>query len=122
MMVDSEVEARARRSGDISRDATLQMVCRALGRRKLSGERMIDVGFGEGNLYHHVRSRFDNYIGVDAARYDQFPPQAEFCRFDLDSPLPDSSADVVTAREFARIYAKAKVARKAGWLSDCHHA
>ncbi len=96
------VEERARQSQGMSDDAILQMVVRALDRRNISAECIADVGCGAGNLYSHVCGRFARYIGVDAVRYEGFPPQAEFCRLNLDSgriPLPDGSADVVAAVE-----------------------
>jgi 2-polyprenyl-3-methyl-5-hydroxy-6-metoxy-1,4-benzoquinol methylase len=96
------VEARARKSLGISNDAILQMVCRVLERNQISGDCVVDVGCGAGNLFHHIRTRFSRYIGVDVVRYDDFPEQAEFRSFDLDSgriPLPDHSADLVTAVE-----------------------
>ena len=101
-MAAVEVESRARASQGISSDAILDMVAGALQSRGISGGCLVDVGCGAGNLYPHVRARFDRYIGVDAVRYDGFPAQAEFCRLDLDSgriPLPDHSADVVAAIE-----------------------
>jgi 2-polyprenyl-3-methyl-5-hydroxy-6-metoxy-1,4-benzoquinol methylase len=127
MAIAREVEARARRSRGTSNDAILQMVSRAIARRQLSGKCLVDVGCGPGNLYQHVRSRFDHYLGVDAVRYEDFPEHAEFCRVDLDSgrvPLPDNSADVVTAveviehlenpREFMRKLVR--LAKPGGWV------
>jgi 2-polyprenyl-3-methyl-5-hydroxy-6-metoxy-1,4-benzoquinol methylase len=96
------VEARARKSLGISNDAILQMVGRVLERNRISGDCVVDVGCGAGNFYHHVRTRFSRYIGVDVVRYEDFPEHAEFRSFDLDSgriPLPDHSADLVTAIE-----------------------
>jgi predicted TPR repeat methyltransferase len=56
------------------------MVVRALDRRKISGNCLVDVGCGAGNLYHFVRDRFARYFGVDAVEYEGFPEQAEYCR------------------------------------------
>jgi hypothetical protein len=56
------------------------MVVRALDRRKISGNCLVDVGCGAGNLYHFVRDRFARYFGVDAVEYQGFPEQAEYCR------------------------------------------
>ena len=101
-MVSVGVEERARQSQGISNDAILRMVVHALDQRNISGNCLVDVGCGAGNLYEHVRDRFTRYVGVDAAQYQGFPPQAEFCHLDLDTgriPLPDGSGDVVTAVE-----------------------
>lgn len=96
------VQERASQSLGISNDSVLLMVVRALDARKISGNCLVDVGCGAGNLYYHVRDRFARYIGVDAVEYEGFPPGAEFCRLDLDGggiPLADASADVVAAVE-----------------------
>ena len=127
VMGTTGVEVRARQSRGISSEAILQMVCRAMERRQISGECLVDVGCGAGNLYRHVRSRFFHYVGVDAVRYEDFPEQAEFCGFDLDSgriPLPDGSADVVAAveviehlenpRDFMRKLVR--LAKPGGWV------
>lgn len=125
--VDNTVQERARQSQGASNDAILEMVCRALERRQITGECLVDVGCGRGNLYSRVRSRFARYVGADAVRYDGFPLQAEFCQVDLDTermPLPDRSADVVTAieviehlenpREFMRKLVR--LAKPGGWV------
>jgi 2-polyprenyl-3-methyl-5-hydroxy-6-metoxy-1,4-benzoquinol methylase len=100
--VSQEVESRARKSGGTSDQAILNMVLRAFELRGVEGGCVVDVGCGQGDLFSVVSSRFARYVGVDAVRYDHFPEQAEFCRLDLDSgriPIPDGSADVVTAVE-----------------------
>ncbi|HLG97616.1 MAG TPA: methyltransferase domain-containing protein [Bryobacteraceae bacterium] len=102
MTVSPTVEARARRSRGTSDQAILNMVVRALDARGIKGGCMVDVGCGQGDLFSVAGSRFARYIGIDAARYDHFPEQAEFRQIDLDSgaiPLPDGTADVVTAVE-----------------------
>ncbi len=99
-MVD--VEARARATRGTSRDAVYSMVARTLERRGISGKRIVDVGCGTGRLYPFVRSRFEEYIGVDVVRYEDFPAEAEFVQLDLDNnaiPLPEGGADVVAAVE-----------------------
>jgi 2-polyprenyl-3-methyl-5-hydroxy-6-metoxy-1,4-benzoquinol methylase len=121
------VEERARQSKGTSSDAIMQMVTRALDTRKIAGGCLVDVGCGAGNLYPHVRQRFDRYIGVDVVRYEGFPAQAEFCKLDLDSgqmPVADGSADVVAAieviehlenpRDFMRKLAR--MVRPGGWI------
>ena len=102
IMVAPTVETRARRSQGISNEAILKMVLRALDRRPITGGCVADVGCGQGDLFQLVRSRFSRYIGIDAARYEHFPEDAEFAQIDLDSgriPLPDGTADVVIAVE-----------------------
>ena len=120
-------EVRARQSRGSSSRAVLAMVDRAMERRQLSGASVVDVGCGAGDLYPVVRSRFSKYIGVDVVRYEGFPEEASFCRFDLDSgqvPLPEASADVVVAveviehlenpREFARQLVR--LVKPGGWV------
>ena len=101
MLTDS-VESRALKSCGTSNNAILRMVCRAMDHRQISGECLVDVGCGAGNLYPWVRSRFSRYIGADVVKYHAFPTEVEFCRVDLDSgriPLAAGYADVVTAIE-----------------------
>jgi len=126
-MPNTQVEVRARRSGGISNNAVVQMVCRAMQRRELLGERLVDVGCGTGNLYPHVRAYVSRYVGVDAVRYEGFPCEAEFCQLDLDTgeiPLAPASADIVTAveviehlenpRDFVRKLVR--LAKPGGWV------
>jgi len=101
-MRSQTLEDRAVKSGGISNDSILDMVRRALDCRNISGQCLVDVGCGTGNLEPYIRDRFRRYIGVDAVRYPAFPAGAEFCQLDLDSgqvPLPDGVADVVAAVE-----------------------
>jgi 2-polyprenyl-3-methyl-5-hydroxy-6-metoxy-1,4-benzoquinol methylase len=127
VMTAVNVEERARQSRGISNDAILNMVVRALQKRRISGGCVVDVGCGAGNLYTHLGSGFARYIGVDAVKYADFPAQAEFCHLDLDTgriSLPDASADVVAAveviehlenpREFMRKLVR--LAKPGGWI------
>ena len=101
-MVAPGVEQRARRSEGTSNEAILRMVLRALDKRQIKGKCLVDVGCGQADLFDLVSPRFSRYIGVDAARYEHFPEGAEFRQLDLDTaqiPLPDGTADVVTAIE-----------------------
>jgi 2-polyprenyl-3-methyl-5-hydroxy-6-metoxy-1,4-benzoquinol methylase len=100
--ISPTVEGRARKSRGISNQDILGMVVRVLAKRQVSGEFIVDVGCGQGDLCSYVRSRFERYIGIDAVRYEDFPDQAEFFLLDVDSgciPFPEGSADVVAAVE-----------------------
>ncbi len=122
-----DVQMRARCSRGISNDAILRMVRRAIDRRGIGGDSLVDVGCGQGNLFDYVYPHFPRYIGVDAVRYESFPAQAEFRQLDLDTqsiPLADGSADVVSAteviehlenpREFMRKLVR--LAKPGGWI------
>lgn len=101
-MIAATAETRARQSKGMSSDAVLDMVSLALESRQISGECLVDVGCGAGNLYPYVASRFSSYVGVDVVKYPGFPDEAGFCQCDLDSgaiPLPNGGADVVAAVE-----------------------
>jgi 2-polyprenyl-3-methyl-5-hydroxy-6-metoxy-1,4-benzoquinol methylase len=96
------VETRARQSLGASSDPVYQMVARTIAQRYPGGGVLVDVGCGSGQLWSFVGDHFDHYIGVDAVRYDDLPPQTEFISFDLDlgkAPLKEGCADVVCAVE-----------------------
>src|SRR4051812_37295449 len=99
---DLNLEKRARQSLGISSTPIYGMVSEALDRYKVNGDVIVDVGCGAGNLKRYVCNRFSRYIGVDAVRYETFPPDAEFKHVDINTgkiPLPDRSADAVVAVE-----------------------
>ena len=97
----ADVETRARASLGVSDAAIYRLVAEALDGRRAGGV-LVDVGCGVGNLWPFVSNRFDDYIGVDAVRYQDFPAHAKFSRADFDAgrvPLPDACADAVVAVE-----------------------
>ena len=99
---NAALDARARLSLGSSHDAIYHMVEAALDARGVEGGTLVDVGCGGGGLWRVVGHRFSRYSGLDAVRYDSFPADQEFHRADLDGaqwPVPDASADVVTAVE-----------------------
>jgi 2-polyprenyl-3-methyl-5-hydroxy-6-metoxy-1,4-benzoquinol methylase len=96
------VQERARASLGSSNEAVYRMVARALAEWHPGGGTLVDVGCGGGQLWGHVRDRFDAYLGVDVVRYDGFPEGADFRTVDLDTgrvDLPDGSADVAASVE-----------------------
>jgi len=102
MASPARLEARARQSLGSSSDAIYRMVAGALDACGIHGGTLVDVGCGQGGLWRDVGNRFSHYCGLDAVRYDGFPADGEFVRVDLDAaewPIPDASADVVTAVE-----------------------
>lgn len=73
----------------------------ALERRHARGA-VVDVGCGSGRLKGFLGSLAASYVGVDALRYDSFPPDATFVEADLNRqpiPLPDAQADVTASVE-----------------------
>ncbi len=101
-MTSQETVSRARQSEGISSEPIYELVARTVRGLQLGRPTVVDVGCGSGNLYRHLCEHCEHYLGVDIIRYDGFPTEAEFVGADLESgrvPLPDASADVVTAVE-----------------------
>jgi SAM-dependent methyltransferase len=95
-------EERAQQSQGSSSPAIYEMVARALSQQHQGGGTVIDVGCGQGNLWHYIHQNCDRYLGVDVLKYQGFPEQAEFLAQNMDDgqvPLPDGSADVVISVE-----------------------
>lgn len=98
----SDAHARAHASRGRSGDAIHAMVASAIGRHHPGGGVLYDVGCGEGGLLRRVAAKFDRCVGVDIARYADFPAGAELVTANFDAepiPLEPHSADVVTAVE-----------------------
>ena len=121
------LEIRARQSLGTSHEAIYLMVRDALDRRGARGGRLVDAGCGSGSLWPVLADRFDRYIGLDAVRYDGFPPTGEFHAVDLDAafwPIADGIADVVTAVEtiehlenpWAFVRTLVRIAAPGGWV------
>jgi 2-polyprenyl-3-methyl-5-hydroxy-6-metoxy-1,4-benzoquinol methylase len=102
------------------------MVEAALVARNARGS-LIDVGCGGGGLWRLVGSRFSSYCGLDALRYDGFPPDVPFVRVNLDDPewpVPQACAEVVAAVEtiehvenpWAFVRALVRMARPGGFV------
>jgi 2-polyprenyl-3-methyl-5-hydroxy-6-metoxy-1,4-benzoquinol methylase len=123
----ADLDARARQSGGTSADPIYRAVAAALDGRHPGVGTLVDLGCGGGRLWDFVRDRFARYVGVDAVRYDGFPPDGEFHRLDLDrgqAPLPDGVGDVVAAVETVehlenpRAFARelVRLCRPGGWV------
>jgi 2-polyprenyl-3-methyl-5-hydroxy-6-metoxy-1,4-benzoquinol methylase len=93
---------RAKASRGTSSDVLYHLVASVIRERCPPGETLLDIGCGTGALWDFVRDHVENYLGVDAVRYDGFPDACAFYPADLDTasvPLPDGSAEVVVAVE-----------------------
>jgi SAM-dependent methyltransferase len=100
------VEARAAATRGGSDDAIHAAVRRVIEARApgggAAGRLLVDVGCGTARLRERLAGLFGRYVGADVIRHDGFPADAEFARVDLDTgrlPIPDGSADIVTAVE-----------------------
>src|SRR5262245_38980092 len=91
--IQCEVEMRARQSHGISNQAIYERVVEILSEHRIGGGLVADVGCGVGNLRGFVGPHFSRYLGIDAVRYEGFPPEAEFHQVNLDTgrtSLPDA--------------------------------
>jgi 2-polyprenyl-3-methyl-5-hydroxy-6-metoxy-1,4-benzoquinol methylase len=96
------VYERAQASAGSSTEPVLLAVEQALETNDISGDTVIDLGAGQGQLWPHVQTRFKKYIGVDVFKFDNFPDSLQFVAANLDEGLPDiagDSADLVVAVE-----------------------
>ena len=124
---DERLEWRARETLGSSSDAIYEMVADAVRSRRIAGERLVDVGCGQGALWRVLRDRFPTYCGVDAVRYEGLPTDAEFRQADLDQPgwpVEAADADLVVALEtiehlenpWAFMRDLVRIARPGGWV------
>ena len=124
---DEGLERRARQSLGSSSDAIYVMVAAGLDARAVAGGRLVDVGCGGGALWRVLGHRFSSYRGIDAVRYDEFPPDAELGLTDLDRgnwPIGENDADVVVAVEtiehlenpWAFVRGLVRIARPGAWV------
>ena len=118
---------RARQSLGVSQEAIYRMVRNAIEEFGLCGEKVVDVGCGEGRLQAFLCKHFRKYVGVDVIHYENFPVAGEFLETDLDTGairMADGAADVVVSvetiehvenpRQFVRELAR--VTRPGGWV------
>src|SRR5205823_2126562 len=98
----SDTQARARVTLGSSGDVIYGMLARALRARGIAGGHVVDVGCGRGQLWSALQEDFTSYCGLDAVRYDTFPPALELREADLDAPdwpIEPAVADLVVAVE-----------------------
>ncbi len=98
----ADAKLRAAQSRGASDGAIYAMVQREIAARHCGGGTIIDVGCGSGGLFAFVSHLCDRYVGVDIARYDFFPPHAEFVAANLDNgaiPLRDACGQLVVSLE-----------------------
>jgi 2-polyprenyl-3-methyl-5-hydroxy-6-metoxy-1,4-benzoquinol methylase len=123
---DDRLQARARQTLGSSHAAIYSMVADALRARRVCGH-VVDVGCGGGALWPVLRPQFSSYCGIDAVRYDGFPPDGEFRQADLDRddwPIDAGVADLVVAIEtiehlenpWAFLRGLARIAKAGAWL------
>ena len=126
--VAAETQARARASLGSSGDAIYGMLARALQARGIAGGHVVDVGCGRGQLWSALRRDFSSYCGVDAVRYDTFPPDLELREVDLDAAdwaVEPAIADLVVAVEtiehlenpWAFVRGLVRIAKPGGWIA-----
>ena len=122
-----QLESRARQSLGQSSDAIYDSALTALRARGARGA-VVDVGCGSGRLHERLAGIVDAYIGVDAVRYEGFPPAARFVQADLNCgriPVPDASADIAISLETiehlenprAFFRELVRIAKPGGWIA-----
>src|SRR3954447_21369176 len=101
-VIDQDLHRRATASLGVSAQAIYRTVSSIIHRRHRGGGTFVDVGCGTGSLLPFVRDLVEQYVGVDAVHYQEFPLDQQFVEVDLDSPhwpVEDEFADVCAAVE-----------------------
>jgi len=120
------VEA-ARLSHGTSAETILQRVAHCLAERHRGRGTIVDLGCGTGRLWTTLQPHFDQYIGVDAVRYSEFPEGLTLIECDLDNgclAVEDAIADVVVSVETiehlenprAFVRTAMRILKPGGWL------
>jgi 2-polyprenyl-3-methyl-5-hydroxy-6-metoxy-1,4-benzoquinol methylase len=122
----NDVLSRALQSEGASEPAVQRLMAQTVESLGISGELLIDVGCGRGNLWPVMRPRFSRCIGVDVARYPGLPQDIDLCEAQLDSPIPlaDAVADLIVCVETiehlenprALMRDLTRLAKPGGWL------
>lgn len=119
--------AKAGLSRGTSANAILQQVSNGLETHGIRGGMLVDLGCGTGDLWRALAERFDDYLGVDAVRYADFPAAASLMEADLNgdcSEVGDAAADVVASVETiehlenprAFVRTAARIVKPGGWI------
>jgi 2-polyprenyl-3-methyl-5-hydroxy-6-metoxy-1,4-benzoquinol methylase len=90
---------RALASQGQSNQAIYSVVAKLIGSQ---AGKVVDVGCGQGGFQRYLDLTDREYIGVDIARYPEFPDRGKFIQSDLDAcqiKLPDNYAEVVCSIE-----------------------
>lgn len=101
-MIFSNITARAIHSRGTSDHTIYQMVASHLKQFHAVGSGiLVDIGCGSGQFWSYLQDMDYQYSGMDAIRYEAFPPSLDFLAHDLEQPMtfPDNYADVVVSLE-----------------------
>src|SRR5947207_3219203 len=99
-IISHTTQERASASGGTCSHSLYSLIANVMQIRSIAGGIMLDVGCGQGRLRSRLADRFEQYIGIDAISYPEFPATDQFIQSDVDvEPLPvqDAIADVVIA-------------------------
>jgi 2-polyprenyl-3-methyl-5-hydroxy-6-metoxy-1,4-benzoquinol methylase len=123
---DHALHSRALQSLGESGAAIYAAAVDALRQRSAAGS-VVDVGCGTGRLRALLGDIATSYVGVDAVRFDGFPPDAPLLLADLNRepiPLADRSMDIVVSLETIehlenpRAFCRelARIVKPRGWI------
>ena len=120
---------RALLSKGRSNDAILSVVTAALREKAGHVEKVVDLGCGAGDCARALEGMYEQYVGCDVVRYDNFPraQTIQFKHVDLNEPpypVESASASVVVSVETiehienprALVREMARIARPGGWI------